>query len=144
MAAMGAMGATTREAFLAEVRVAVVVVAAPDGPPLAMPMWYGYAPGGSITLVTSRHSRKARALRAAAEVGLCVHDDTSPYRYVSVWGPVTEVRESITEAERVAFAARYLGAEGGARYVADRRGSTADMIAIIIRPARWLTQDQSG
>jgi nitroimidazol reductase NimA-like FMN-containing flavoprotein (pyridoxamine 5'-phosphate oxidase superfamily) len=141
---MAAMSAAVRETFLAQVRVAVVVAAVPAEPPLAMPMWYGYPPGGSITLVTSRHSRKAAALRAAAEVGLCVHDDTPPYRYVSVWGPVTEVRESISEAERIAFAARYLGAEGGTRYVAARRDSTADMIAITIRPSRWLTQDQSG
>jgi hypothetical protein len=141
---MTSMSVSGREAFLAEPRVAVVIVAAPGESALAMPMWYDYAPGDLITLVTSRHSRKATAFRAATEVGLCVHDDTVPYRYVSVWGPVTQIRESITEAERVAFAARYLGAEGGVRYVADRRDTTVDMIAITIRPARWLTQDQPG
>jgi hypothetical protein len=36
---MSTMGVRDRGAFLAEVHVAVVVVAAPTGPPLAVPMW---------------------------------------------------------------------------------------------------------
>ncbi len=42
-----------REAFLEEVHIAVVTVADDDGRgPLAIPLWYGYQPGGEIILVT--------------------------------------------------------------------------------------------
>lgn len=138
-----AMSGGEREAFLAAPRVGIIAVPVDGGPPLVTPMWYDYAPGGLITFVTARASRKAAAIRAAGQLTLCVHTDEVPYRYVSVSGPVAEIQDSITEAQRIAFAARYLGAEGGARYVADRRGTTALMMALRVRPERWLTQDQS-
>jgi hypothetical protein len=56
-----AMTPTEREAFLAEVHVAVVTVADDNSRgPLAIPLWYDYQPGGQITLVTDGNSRKAQ------------------------------------------------------------------------------------
>jgi nitroimidazol reductase NimA-like FMN-containing flavoprotein (pyridoxamine 5'-phosphate oxidase superfamily) len=50
-----AMTPAEREAFLAEVHVAVVTVSDDDGRgPLAIPLWYDYRPGGEIILVTDR------------------------------------------------------------------------------------------
>jgi PPOX class probable F420-dependent enzyme len=138
-----AMNGEERQAFLAVSRVGVIAVAVPDAAPLATPMWYDYQPGGLITFLTDRASRKAATIRQAGQLTLCVHADDPPYRYVSVSGPVVEIQESITEAERISFASRYLGPDGGARYVAARRASTARMIAFRVRPERWLTQDQS-
>ena len=44
---MGPLSKEEREAFLAEPRIGVVSVAGDDGrPPLAVPIWYGYDPGG--------------------------------------------------------------------------------------------------
>ena len=106
-------------------------------------MWYDYRPGGPIKFITSRHSRKAAAIRAAGRITMCVHTDKVPYRYVSVSGAVAEIQETVTSRERCEFASRYLGAEGGARYVAEREAATTEMIAIKVRPDRWLTQDQS-
>jgi nitroimidazol reductase NimA-like FMN-containing flavoprotein (pyridoxamine 5'-phosphate oxidase superfamily) len=137
------MSAQEREAFLAAARIGVVAVARTGRPPLAVPMWYGYEPGGLISFITSRHSREARAIRDAGYAGLCVHADDYPYRYVSVSGPVVQVQETVTEEERRVLARRYLGAVGGDDFVAQRRDATAEMIIIRIRPETWLSQDQS-
>jgi Pyridoxamine 5'-phosphate oxidase len=83
-----------RDAFLAEPRVAVVAIADGDGPPLANPVWFDYVPGGLITLITARHSRKATAIRAAGELTLCVQAAEPPYRYVCVSGPVAKSRRA--------------------------------------------------
>lgn len=134
-----------REAFLAGVHVGVVSVVGGDGrAPLTLPMWYAYEAGGEVRLITSRDSRKAELIRRAGRISLCVQSVAVPYRYVSVEGEVTEVQETVTAAERRALARRYLGTEGGDRYVESSAGDTAKMIMIRVRPERWLSQDQSG
>jgi PPOX class probable F420-dependent enzyme len=138
-----AMTVPEREDFLAEVRVAVVSVAQDNGrAPLAVPLWYGYQPGGEITLITARNSRKAELIRAAGRISLCVQATERPYRYVTVEGPVTAIQESVTAEERQAFAERYLGPEGAVEYVRSSVGRTEDMMLFWIRPDHWLTVDQ--
>src|ERR1700727_3981645 len=111
------MSAAMREEFLAGVRVGVLSVAAgPAGRTLAVPVWYSYQPGGLLTVLTGRRSRKAAAIRAAGRFGLCVQDASPPYRYVSVEGPVA-AEEELDPAERLAMARRYLGAAAGDQYV---------------------------
>ena len=84
-----AMSAAEREGFLAGVHVGVLCTAlGATGQTLAVPVWYSYEPGGLLTVLTGRRSRKAGAIRAAGRFGLCVQDDSPPYRYVSVEGPV--------------------------------------------------------
>ena len=115
-----AMSAAEREEFLAGVRVGVLSTATgAAGQTLAVPVWYSYQPGGLLTVLTGRRSRKAAAIRAAGRFGLCVHDDSPPYRYVSVEGPVVG-EEELDPAERLAMARRYLGNAGGGRYIVDR------------------------
>src|SRR6185437_1850363 len=80
-----AMTPAEREAFLAEVHVAVVTVADDDGRgPLAIPLWYDYQPGGEIVLVTDRNSRKTQLIRRAGRVTVCAQTQEMPYRYASV------------------------------------------------------------
>jgi nitroimidazol reductase NimA-like FMN-containing flavoprotein (pyridoxamine 5'-phosphate oxidase superfamily) len=68
-----AMTAAEREEFLAGVHAGVLSAAAGTaGQPLAVPVWYGYQPGGLLTVLTGRRSRKATAIRAAGRFGLCV------------------------------------------------------------------------
>ena len=137
-----AMSAAEREEFLAGVRVGVLSAATgTGGRTLAVPVWYSYQPGGLVTVLTGRRSRKAAAMRAAGRFGLCVQDASPPYRYVSVEGPVVS-EEQLDPAERLAMARRYLGAEGGARYVADNPDPERQNVAFRMRPERWLSQDQ--
>ena len=92
-------------------------------------------------MLTGRRSRKAAAVRAAGRFSLCVQDDSPPYRYVSVEGPVVS-EEELDPAERLAMARRYLGTAGGDRYVADNPDPGRSNVAFRMRPERWLSQDQ--
>jgi nitroimidazol reductase NimA-like FMN-containing flavoprotein (pyridoxamine 5'-phosphate oxidase superfamily) len=136
------MSAAERDEFLAGVHVGVLSVAmGTTGRTLVMPVWYSYQPGGLLTVLTSRRSRKAEAIRAAGRFGLCAQDDSPPYRYVSVEGPVVSVDE-LDHAERLAMARRYLGPAGGDRYVADNPDPERKYVAFRMRPEHWLSQDQ--
>ena len=98
------MTAAEREEFLAGVHVGVLGVAVGTaGRTLAVPVWYSYQPGGLLTVLTGRRSRKAAAIRSASRFSLCVQDDSPPYRYVSVEGPVVSADE-LDPAERLAMA----------------------------------------
>jgi Pyridoxamine 5'-phosphate oxidase len=111
------------------------------GQTLAVPVWYSYQPGGLLTVLTGRRSRKAAAMRAAGRFGLCVQDTRPPYRYVSVEGPIVSEDEP-DPAERLAMARRYLGPAGGDRYVADNPDPRRENMAFRMRPERWLSQNQ--
>jgi hypothetical protein len=135
-----------REQFLAGLHVGVLAI--PDGArgPLTAPIWYGYEPGGEIWVVTGASSRKGRLLALGVRVSLVAQTETSPYRYVSVEGPVSAV-EPVRDAEVVRMLARrYLGEKGGDRYVAATwRGYEDDPNVLVrIRPERWLTVDYAS
>jgi len=137
-----AMSAVEREEFLAGVHVGVLSAAVGTaGQTLVVPVWYSYQPGGLLTVLTGRRSRKAAAIRAAGRFGLCAQDDSPPYRYVSAEGPVVS-EEELDRAERLAMARRYLGATGGDRYVADNPDPGRENVAFRMRPEHWLSQDQ--
>ena len=136
------MSHAEREEFLADVHVGVLSAAAGEpGQVLAVPVWYSYQPGGLLTVLTGRRSRKAAAIRAAGRFSLCVQDDSPPYRYVSVEGPVLR-EEELDPAERLAMARRYLGEAGGIRYVTDNPDPDRKNVAFRMSPEHWLSQDQ--
>jgi PPOX class probable F420-dependent enzyme len=136
------MSAAEREEFLAGVHVGVLSAAVGTaGQTLCVPVWYRYQPGGLLTVLTGRRSRKAAAIRAAGRFGLCVQDDSPPYRYVTAEGPVVS-EEELDPAERLAMARRYLGAAGGDRYIADNPDPERKNVTFRMRPEHWLSQDQ--
>ena len=136
------MSAAEREQFLAGVHVGVLSAAVGTaGRTLAVPVWYSYQPGGLLTVLTGRRSRKAAVIRAAGRFGVCVQDDRPPYRYVSVEGPVV-AEEDLDPAERLAMARRYLGPAGGDRYVTANPDPGQENMVFRMRPERWLSQDQ--
>jgi hypothetical protein len=139
------MSKDQREQFLAGLHVGVLAI--PDGArgPLTAPIWYGYEPGGEISVITGEGSRKGKLLRVGVRVSLVAQNETSPYMYVSAEGPVTSV-EPVCDPEAVrALARRYLGAKGGDAYVeATWEGYEKDPNVLVrIRPERWLTVDYS-
>jgi PPOX class probable F420-dependent enzyme len=134
------MSAAEREQFLADVHVGVLSVAAGDGRgPLTVPVWYSYQPGGPLSVITGRSTRKTLAARAEGRVSLCAQTEDLPYRYVTVEGPV--VIEDVDYAERLAMARRYLGAEGGEAYMASVEVPDGEDIVIRVRPEHWLSAD---
>jgi hypothetical protein len=61
------MSAAEREEFLAALHVGILSVAVGQaGRTLGVPVWYSYQPGGLLTVLTGRRSRKAAAIRASA------------------------------------------------------------------------------
>ena len=132
-----------REAFLADVHVGVVSIAEQGRGPLAVPVWYVYEPGGELRFVTGRSSRKGKLLARAGRFSLCAQTETSPYKYVSVEGPIIAMEEANLERDLRPLARRYLGTKGGDAYVESTRDdpSYADNVLVRMRPERWLTVD---
>jgi PPOX class probable F420-dependent enzyme len=134
------MSSAEREAFLADVHVGVLAVAAGQGKgPLTTPVWYSYQPGGLVTVTTGGSSSKARAIAAAGRFSLCAQDEAQPYKYVTVEGPA--VIEPSETADRIDIARRYLGPEGGDAFIAANSG--ADDVMIRMTPEHWQAADFS-
>ena len=135
-----------RQAFLAEPRVGVLSVASGDGrPPLAVPVWYGYEPGGDLTFYTGTGGRKARKtglIARAGAVSLCVQRAEFPYKYVTVEGVVVAVDRPPSAEQVVAVARRYLP-EDQARAFAEAELARPDcaLVLFTIRPEHWLGAD---
>ena len=132
-----------REAFLAGDHVGVLSIASDDvRPPLAIPVWYAYEPGGDVTFFTGTGARKVALARAAGVASLCVQQEQPPYKYVTVEGPITVLDGAPTADQLLAITRRYLPEDDAQAYAA---GSLADGGAgiefLTIRPDRWLTAD---
>lgn len=134
-----AMTVEEREAFLADLHVGVVAIERPDGPPLAVPVWYVYEPGGELWFLTDADSVKGRLLRAAGRFSLCAQTEDPPYRYVSVEGPAT-IGDADLELHRRPVARRYLGDRNGDRYT-EAGLDGPPPIRVSMRPERWFTVD---
>jgi hypothetical protein len=66
--------------------------------------------------------------------------EVEDYRYVSVEGPVTEIRPA-SRQERYDMAARYMGPDQATDYVNATEETESGNIAIHMRPERWNTFD---
>jgi len=135
------MTTVEREAFLSDAHVGILGVDDPGRAPLTVPVWYTYAPGGAVSVITGGHSVKAQRLRAAGRFSLCAQTETPPYRYVSVEGPITAVENTVDADERRAIAHRYLGAEFGDLYLAATAQEAAESVVFRMAPERWRTTD---
>ena len=78
-------------------------------------------------------------MRPAGSV--CVQDDSPPYCYVNVEGPLVG-EEEFDPAERLAMARRFLGSPRSYRYVADNPDPERENVAFRMRPEHWPSQDQ--
>jgi nitroimidazol reductase NimA-like FMN-containing flavoprotein (pyridoxamine 5'-phosphate oxidase superfamily) len=108
--------------------------------PLTVPIWYGYEPGGLVTLMTGRRSRKTRLIERSGRFSLAVQQETLPYRYVTVEGPVVAV-EPIQPEELEALRERYLGPEVR-RHTAEAMAEQVKSVVVVrMRPERWRSED---
>jgi nitroimidazol reductase NimA-like FMN-containing flavoprotein (pyridoxamine 5'-phosphate oxidase superfamily) len=136
-----AMSVEEREQFLADVRVGVLAVERPDGPPLAVPVWYDYRPGDELWILTAEDSVKGQLLQQARRFSLCAQDETPPfYRYVSVEGPITAIRAADEDDDSRPMAHRYLGPDIGDQYV---ESADEQSLKFSMRPERWWSVDYS-
>jgi uncharacterized protein len=139
-----------REAFLADLHVATLSVASDsDRPPLTVPVWYHYQPGGNLTFFTGSQGRKARKSRLIAKAGvlsLSVQQEALPYKYVTVEGTVVQTDRPPTAEQLLAVVRRYLPEEMAQGFVQEELGrpvSDSELVLYTVRPDRWLTFDFS-
>lgn len=89
-----------------------------DGNPRVIPVWFTFT-GDEVQVASPPDAYKCRALRADPRAMISVSTHTAPYDVVSISGNVQI--DVIEEPERIAFvsevAVRYLGEEGGRRYI---------------------------
>ena len=134
------MTETERQDFLAALHVGVLGIERADGPPLLLPVWYSYEPGGDVEVLTSASSLKGRLAAAAGRASLCVQQEELPYKYVSVEGPATIDELGADRHHAVEpMAIRYLGSEIGRAYAAN--SDVPDEIRVRITPTRWFSVD---
>jgi hypothetical protein len=132
-----------RQAFLADVHVGVIAVAHPDGRgPLVTPIWYSYEPGGKVQFMTLPESRKAQLIQSTGRASLCVQEESVPYRYVAVEGPVAGGEAPAGEWGR-AVNRRYLGPELGDQIYESTLETLGPEVLFELTPQRWTSSDYS-
>ncbi|MFI6206961.1 pyridoxamine 5'-phosphate oxidase family protein [Streptomyces sp. NPDC051041] len=133
-----------RARFLAEPHVAALSVDAGAGrAPLTVPIWYQYAPGGTVWIMTGRDSRKYGLISAAGRFSLMVDRLEPTVRYVSVEGPVVDTAPATLEQLRE-LAARYLPADRVDAYVDFAWTGHGEQVVVHMRPERWVSSDLGG
>ena len=113
------MSRESMELFLADLHVAIIGIPVKNRGPLAVPIWYAYEPGEAIRLMTFNNSWKAKLLKIGTRFSICVQDENPPYKFVSVEGPVVEIRDADLEQDIRPIVYRYLSQEDGDRYIHD-------------------------
>jgi PPOX class probable F420-dependent enzyme len=134
------MTSDEREQYLAGVHVGVIAVERPDRAPLAVPIWYGYQPGGEVLLWTESDSVKHKLIRDAGRFAITVQDENPPYKYVTAEGDVTGIAPA-EDAQVRELAVRYLGQQAGGQFA--EQNLTPTSVVIRMRPQRWLSTDYS-
>ena len=137
---MAKMSIEEREQFLADLHVGVIAVERPDRAPLAVPIWYGYEPGGDVVIWTDESSLKHRLIRTAGRFSITVQDEQPPYKYVTAEGDVIGVSPA-TDADVRKVAIRYLGEEAGGQFADQNLSPTS--VVIRMNPTRWSSLDYS-
>lgn len=133
-----------REAFLADVHIGLLAINGGEGAPLVTPVWYRYSPGGDVQFVILKDGEKGRALSEGKMVSLCAQTEQSPYKYVTVEGPVT-LGTIDYERDILGIAERYLGKEGARAYASGNtpESAVAGSYLVSFAPAKWRTVDYS-
>ena len=130
-----------RDAFLAGQHVGVISIDDPGRAPLTAPIWYDYTPEAGVWIITGSSSKKGVALEKAGRFSLVAQQEDMPYKYVSVEGPVVEVRPADRDSDTRPMAHRYFGKEMGDAYVDSPSDGEEASCVYRMQPERWLTVD---
>ncbi len=139
MASSTKMTKEERESFLAGLHVGIISIENPGRAPLCAPIWYDYTAEKGVWILTSPTSKKGVALEKAGRFSLVAQQEDLPYKYVTVEGPVVEVRAADLEDDTRPMARRYLGEEMGDAYVESNLTGASNFYRM--QPEYWLTVD---
>jgi PPOX class probable F420-dependent enzyme len=102
-----------------------------DGRPHVMPIWF-LLDGDELVFNTGASTVKGRTLARTGQASLCVDDETPPFSFVTVSGPVTidsDPDELLDWATRIA--ARYMGQERAEEF--GRRNAVEGELVVRLR-----------
>lgn len=115
---------------------AVLTTYRADGCVLVSPVWYRWATG-TFEVVVAEGDVKLRHLARDPRCVLVVFESVAPFRGVEVRG-IPELVEGDVTAAREAIAGRYLGAERGKRFAAERRSKPGVLLRLnATEPRVW-------
>jgi uncharacterized protein len=137
-----------REEFLAEPRVGVVSVTSEgERPPLTVPVWHAYEPGGNLTFFTGTQGHRARKIELIERAGVLtfsVQHGEMPFKYVTVEGTVIGADRPPSAEQMLMVARRYLPEEAAQGFVEGELAHPASQLVLFtVRPDRWVTFDFS-
>ncbi|RSM73039.1 pyridoxamine 5'-phosphate oxidase [Kibdelosporangium aridum] len=135
------MTAEERMAFLAEAHIGILAITRDGRAPLAVPVWYDYEPGGDLLIWIERDTVKDKLIRSAGTFSLAVHNETEPYKYVTVEGPVIANDAPPTREQALKIASRYFPMHRSEPYVDEALSERS--VLVRMRPEKWLSNDQS-
>jgi hypothetical protein len=116
---------------------------ATDHTPRVMSTWYVWT-GGELVMATficcppmgiKRPARRLRDLRANPHVAITIDTEPQPPEVLLLRGQVSITEVDGMVAEQAQAARRFLGAEGGAGYIAQAEHPETRMARIALRPA---------
>jgi PPOX class probable F420-dependent enzyme len=109
-------------------RPAILGTTRADGRPHVAPIWYVVDDDGTIVFTTGAATVKGRNLTRGGRATLCVDDDTPPFSFVTVEGPVA-ISDDVADVGRWAaiIGGRYMGADRAQEY-GDRNGVPGELL----------------
>jgi PPOX class probable F420-dependent enzyme len=113
---------------------AVLATYRKDGSVLMTPVWFR-RDGGAYEVVVAESDAKLRNLRRDPRCVLLVFEAAPPFRGIEVRGDAELVDGDVTAA-RTDIAGRYLGAEAGARFAAERT-TPGVLVRLTAEPRTW-------
>ena len=120
--------------LLEEPSPAVLTTTRRDGSPLTTPVWFRFT-DGAFEVVIAERDVKLRHLARDPRCTLVVFEAVPPFRGVEVRGEAILVPGDVTEA-RASIAGRYLGAEAGERFAAERASRPGILLRLVAREPR--------
>ena len=107
-----------------------------DGSPFTSPVWFRWT-GTAFEVVIALGDVKLRHLEHDPRCSLVIFEAVAPFRGVEAHGEATLTYCDVTEVRR-AIAGRYLGAEAGDRFAAERRDKPGVLLQLRpVEPRVW-------
>jgi PPOX class probable F420-dependent enzyme len=119
------------QAFLQELRFAVLATINQDGTPQLTTMWYLLEDDGTILMNTKVGRQKERNLRRDPRISICIEDD---YNFLTINGTVYVIDDpQRTQHDIYRLSARYHGEEKARRQMQDQF-SKETRVSLLLKP----------
>lgn len=134
-----ALDETTRQHLLAQPLTPILAIERAGHPPIAVPVWHQYSPGGDAWIMVGADSEKAQLLRESGGATLVVQEVQPRTRYAAASCEVVGEHPA-TDAERRELAERYLPGAAVEQYLEASAGFGPEVV-VVLRPTAWRAAD---